>query len=222
MSMRKLTLEVEPNEMAKEGLKKTFKDILSYEILEMLKVDFEQGLCVDLIEVHLKEGVSIEDVKAIGKMEIMNILKSEGDKHTCLIKYFEDEETMDLFKEFDLDLITASPTIITQEKFTISYIGDNASLTRLVELIKAQAGDIINMSFKKAAYQKHDIISVLTDKQRDILIAANQHGYYDYPKKIKSEDLAKKVNLSKATLVQHLRKAEGRLMANIFAGYLSK
>jgi predicted DNA binding protein len=77
------------------------------------------------------------------------------------------------------------------------------------------------MTFKKAAYQKHDIISILTDKQKEILIAANKHGYYDYPKKINSEQLAKKVNLSKATLVQHLRKAEGRLMANIFAGYLS-
>jgi predicted DNA binding protein len=220
--MRKLTIEVEPNERAKEGSEQIFKDILSYEILEMLKVDYEQGLCVDLIEVHLKEDVSIEDVKSIGKMEIMNILKSEGDKHTCLIKYFEDEESMDIFKEFDLDLIASSPTIISQEKFTISYIGDNESLTKLVELIKAHAGNITNMTFKKAAYQKHDIISVLTAKQKEVLIAANQNGYYDYPRKINSEQLSKKVNISKATLVQHLRKAEGRLMANIFAGYLSK
>jgi predicted DNA binding protein len=222
MTMRKLILEVEPNERAKEGLEQMFKHIDSYEILEMLKVDYEQGLCVDLIEVNLKEGVSINDVAFIGKNEIMSVLRSEGNKHICLVKYYEDEESMELFKEFDLDLIASSPIIISPEKLTISYIGENENLTKLVELIKTHAGTITNMTFKKAAYQKQDLISVLTDKQKQILIAANKFGYYDYPKKINSEELSKKVNISKATLVQHLRKAEGRLMANIFAGYLSK
>ncbi|UCE37475.1 MAG: helix-turn-helix domain-containing protein [Thermoplasmata archaeon] len=177
---------------------------------------------MDLIEVQLKEGISIDDVKSIGKMEIMSVLKSEGNTHTCLIKYFEEEESMELFKEFDLDLILSTPSIVTEDKCTVSYIGENENLTKFVELVKKYGGTITNMSFKKAVYQKQDIISILTDKQRDILIAANKHGYYDYPKKINSEQLAKKVNLSKATLVQHMRKAEGRLMANIFAGYLSE
>ncbi|MCD4843979.1 MAG: helix-turn-helix domain-containing protein, partial [Methanosarcinales archaeon] len=52
-----------------------------------------------------------------------------------------------------------------------------------------------------------------------IIIAANKYGYYDYPKKINSQQLSQKVKLSKSTLIQHLRKAEGRIMANISAGY---
>ena len=70
-------------------------------------------------------------------------------------------------------------------------------------------------------YQKHDILSVLTEKQRDILITAHENGYYDYPKKINSEKLSEKVKVSKATLVQHLRKAEGRLLSEILTGYSS-
>jgi predicted DNA binding protein len=51
------------------------------------------------------------------------------------------------------------------------------------------------------------------------MIAAHKNGYYDYPKKINSEQLSKKVNIGKATLVQHLRKAEGRILGEIMDGY---
>ena len=62
------------------------------------------------------------------------------------------------------------------------------------------------------------MLSVLTDKQREIIIAAKHSGYYDYPRKIDAGGLAAKMGASKATVVEHLRKAEGRLMGNILAG----
>jgi predicted DNA binding protein len=217
--MRKLTVQFRPFEEVKEAQKQIFEKIQSYEILEMLKVDFEEGLCVDLIEVLLKEGESIHDVKSIDKMEIMSVLKSDGNKHTCLVKFFEEGDSREINKEFDLDLILTTPTIVSQDICTVSYIGENENLQKFVEIVKTQAGTIVNMSFTKASYQKHDILSVLTDKQKEILIAANHYGYYDFPKKITSEQLSKKVNISRPTLIQHLRKAEGRIMSNILVGH---
>jgi predicted DNA binding protein len=217
--MRKLTLELEPFERPKEELKPMFEIIDSFELLEIMKIDWEEGIRVDLIECHLKENQSIHEVKSIGDMEILSVLKSEGNKHTCLVKYSEPEETKDLFKQFNLNLIYATPIIMSSEKYTISVIGDQQNLTRFIELAKTHLGKIENISFKKAAYQKHDILSVLTDKQKDILITANKHGYFKYPRKIKTEELAKKIGISKGTTIEHLRKAEERLMENILAGY---
>ena len=110
--MRKLTLELEPNKRTKEELKPMFEIINYFELLEIMKIDWEEGIRVDLIECHLKETISIQEVKAIGDMEILSILKSEGSKHTCLVKYSEPEESKDLFKQFNLNLIYAAPIIM--------------------------------------------------------------------------------------------------------------
>jgi predicted DNA binding protein len=152
-------------------------------------------------------------------MEIINVLKSDGNKHTCLVKHREPEDSREIFKEFDLDLIYSTPFVISNEKLTFSVIGDNKNLNKFIELIKIHAGKIENMAFKKAAYQKHDILTVLTDKQRDIVIVAKKHGYYKYPRKINSGELAQKIGISKGTALEHLRKAEERLMENILVGY---
>jgi predicted DNA binding protein len=217
--MRKLILELEPYEMIRKELKPMFEIIDSFEVLETLKIDWEDGIRVDLLELHLKEGQSIQKIKSIGDMEILSVLKSEESKHICLIKYSEPEESRDMFKDFELDLINTTPFFVSDMKHTYSVIGDNESLNKWVELIKERIGRIEKMSFKKAAYQKHDMLSVLTDKQKNVLISAHKHGYYKNPRKIKSEELAKKIGLSKNTTLEHLRKAEERIMDNIVTGH---
>jgi predicted DNA binding protein len=217
--MRKLTIEMLPDEMYIEAMKDEFLKIESYEILEALKINYEEGICVDLIQVNLRPGISIEDVRSIDKMEIISVIKSDGNKHTCLAKYFETEENMDKFQETDLDLIQSTPTILAQDKITVTMIGENENLNKFIEMLKRNGMNILNMKITKAAYQKHNILNVLTEKQRNILITAHKYGYYDYPKRINSQQLAGKVDIGKATLVQHLRKAEGRLLGEILAGY---
>jgi DNA-binding XRE family transcriptional regulator len=217
--MRKLTVEIEMNEKAREMFEPMFKEVQSYEVLETLKVNFEDGIVVDLIEFHLKEDLPINELKSLGFWEILSVLKSEGNNHICLVRNLHSEETKEDFKDFELDLIYTTPIIMSLDRYTCSVIGDQENLAKFIKIMETTFGKIENMIFQKGAYQRHDIISILTEKQKEILITANKFGYYDYPKKINSEQLAKKVNISKATLVQHLRKGEGRLMENIFGGY---
>jgi predicted DNA binding protein len=220
--MRKLTLEMEPNESMRKTMEPLFEKIHSYEILETLKIDLDECICIDLVEFVFKEGVTIEGLSHIGDMEILSVLKTDGNKHTCLIKHHEPEESKEQFKEFDLDIIYTTPLIIAKDRQVISVLGEQKDLKKFIDLIKPNAKRITNMTFKNAAYQKKDIISVLTQKQKETILAAYNHGYYDYPKKITSEELSKKVNISKGTLMEHLRKAEGRILREILIGYSSK
>jgi hypothetical protein len=218
MIMRKLILEFNPNEMMKNAQKPIFENIHSVNVLEMLRIDYERGVKIGLMECKTKEDLSIHDAKLPDFVEILNVLRSHGNKHTCIVKVQIPKEFIHMFSEFKLDLIWTTPLILSEEKLIYSCIGDQKNITKFIEIMK-NYGDVVNMSFQKAAYQEHDILSVLTDKQREVLIAAKKYGYFDYPKKINGEQLSQKVNISKATLLEHLRKAEVRLMENILAGY---
>jgi hypothetical protein len=216
--MRTLTLEIEPFEIVKEEFAETFAHVRSYEILETLKIDYKEGICIEILEFTLNEGTSIHDIRTLGNMEILSVLKSVENRHTCLIRYMEAEEAREQFRESDLGLIHTIPTIISPEKFIISMMGERKNLADFVEMMK-NAGTIRNMSFRRAAYQKADILDVLTDKQREVMVAAFHNGYYDYPKKIGSKQLCQKVSISKPTLLQHLRKAERRILKEIMTGH---
>lgn len=54
--------------------------------------------------------------------------------------------------------------------------------------------------------------SPLTDRQRDVVIEALTRGYYDWPRGINNENLAAELDISRATLHEHLRRAEKKLL----------
>ncbi len=216
--MRKIVIELTPDTIIRKAQGNMFESMKSMELLELLRLDFEKGIKLGLMQITVKDGFVLEDVDLPDNVEISNVLKSEGNKYVCIVKVKIPKEFKKMMKEFNLDLIWTTPSYISEDRTTISCIGEEEDLRKFMDLIK-NLGPIKTVSFKKAAYQEHDILSALTDKQKEIVIAAKKNGYYDMPRKISSEQLSKMVGISKATLLEHLRKAEVRLMENILTGY---
>lgn len=59
----------------------------------------------------------------------------------------------------------------------------------------------------------------LTEKQLNALLTAYKSGYYDYPRKINVTTLTAKKQLTRTTFLEHLRKAESKII-NSLAPYL--
>jgi predicted DNA binding protein len=123
-----------------------------------------------------------------------------------------------LAKKFNIDIIWDTPSIFTKDKMTVSVTGNEENLKKIHDLFK-KVGTVHKISFVKSLYNEQTILSCLTEKQREILIVAKKNGYYSYPRKINSQELSEKIGLSKPTVVQHLRKAEVRLVSNLLTGY---
>ena len=56
--------------------------------------------------------------------------------------------------------------------------------------------------------------SPLTPRQRDVVVTALAEGYYDWPRAVTNQELAEILDISRATLHEHLRKAERNLLSS--------
>lgn len=58
-------------------------------------------------------------------------------------------------------------------------------------------------------------LATLTDLQRQALDLAVKEGYYEYPRRMDLEAIAKKHNIARTTLQSHVRKAERKIMTAV-------
>ena len=59
------------------------------------------------------------------------------------------------------------------------------------------------------------IFDILTPKQKEILLESYRSGFFDHPRKINAGELAEKMGMHKTTLLEHIHKAEKRLIGHI-------
>lgn len=216
--MRKMILEMKLKEEFLKNFNFLLDKIESIELLELLKIDFQKRIKMAIAAFNMGEGFTVDDIKVPDFVEIFNVLQKNGNRYICLIKakYFKSLST--LAKKFNIDIIWDTPSIFSKDKMIVSVTGNEENLKKIHDLFK-KLGTIQKISFVKSVYNEQTILSCLTEKQKEILIAAKKNGYYSYPRKINSQELSQKIGLSKPTIVQHLRKAEVRLVSNLLSGY---
>jgi predicted DNA binding protein len=96
---------------------------------------------------------------------------------------FEEEATRSMFKALQSN---GRAELLSKRELSLDFIPQNVSV--------------------------HGLFADLTDKQRDALLKAHRHGYYQSPRKVGTEDVARTAGVSRSTYEEHLRKAENRVM----------
>jgi len=73
--------------------------------------------------------------------------------------------------------------------------------------------DIGTVTLEKLSAFDGDVVR-LTDRQYEVMRRALDAGYFEWPREVTSEELAAEIDISRATLLEHLRKAESKLLAD--------
>lgn len=105
---------------------------------------------------------------------------------------------------------------IRDRHFRFSLVGDSGAIKRLHEIFGK-----IGMRYSVAEVSKTEAVSGspfdrLTAQQMRILRLAYSLGYYDVPRKLTTEQLARMLKMNKGTVGEHLRRAEKHVFDRLF------
>lgn len=109
------------------------------------------------------------------------------------------------------------PFELTPKAWRINVVGTSRQVGRFLSRLRAMKLRFHVRSVGRAAFPAPSALSVLTRRQRDVLSAAYRLGYYGVPRRADSARIARDLRLSKATTVEHIRKAEKRIMDELLA-----
>jgi predicted DNA binding protein len=193
------------------GLKKFKSEFLTHNTIS-LSEDFVQ----DITEVSLVSKKEAREIKKYFKNHKL-IKKAEILQETdtkLLIQIFTDTSKIKSIVHTILKnkcfLFNKVPLVDGYEIWTIAAPKKTAIKHALDDIEKL--GDFKLLHIKKSSF---DGIN-LSNNQEKIIKLALDLGYYNWPRKISINELAKKLNLSKVTVAEHLRKAEIKIVNRDF------
>lgn len=84
-----------------------------------------------------------------------------------------------------------------------------------VRLVRRTPLDETNASMTPGQYRT-ELLSALTERQRETLRMAHATDYFSWPRPISTEELGERLGITSSTASQHLRLALGKLLEEIF------
>jgi DNA-directed RNA polymerase specialized sigma24 family protein len=119
------------------------------------------------------------------------------------------------WKGVDADEIPRGERVeVDDHEFSFEQAGTQDSISEAI-------GDLEDARFnitleRLRDYQHHETpLDALTERQREVLEIAYEHGYYDIPRGSSTAEIAAELDVDDSTVVEHLQRAEHNLLETL-------
>lgn len=217
--MRRLTVETNWEGVWRRVFSPHSDKVQIREVVKCFKCDADGFAMACKIELK-DETMSVEDLA--GNDVLTNVETLHEEKDGSLVVFIEGKLSVPGERQFsELRLVFAGPPEfldVNRQKATL--VGTETEISKVLELSKKYAEELPHKILALASLkpESESLLSRLTRKQSQALLLAYDLGYYDVPRKISSEKLANRLQVDKSTLVEHLRKAQRKLLAGVVEG----
>lgn len=110
----------------------------------------------------------------------------------------------------DTENLNVQSLNVTNDGYTVTFVGKQATLREDSEWMDHLGSLRI---LRLTEYQgSHHRLDCLTDRQREVLETANAMGYYEVPRETTASDVAARLGVQRATVTEHLQRAERKLV----------
>jgi len=211
--MRRLTIELDLEEVQKFENNPMIDRIKSLEILQFLREDPDEFAAIFRIEFYDSEA-KVEDFTDDDIMDLQLLDQSNG-AYTYFIRSRPTRPHGDDFDYSKAGGYLSLPFEIRDGRARMTYLGSGKQIKRFLDMVERVGVKYRVASLTDARFGLDSPLSRLTDKQRRVLVTAYRLGYYDEPRRISSLELARRMKITSSTLINHRRRAERRLLAEL-------
>jgi hypothetical protein len=219
--MRRLVIELYGKELGKRMDESSFRKVKSMEIVHLLRNDQTENAGIWRIQLKDPQGTVEDCFKGDGVTKEIQVLEcekgTEGEEPSFLVLLRRKTRPGLLLGYGDRPgggfLLGVMGFKEGRLKFT--FVGTQKQIRAILQGAEERKIRYKIVSLTDADFAEDSLLNRLTDKQRKILILAYNLGYFDVPKKINSDQLAAHLHLTGSTVVEHLSKAEHRLLSGI-------
>jgi predicted DNA binding protein len=108
-------------------------------------------------------------------------------------------------------IMTMPIEFLDDERLRVTFIGEHKPLQQIL----AKSAEFVDIEIEQVSeYGSEDrLSSALTERQQEILKVAVEQGYYEVPRQATIRDIADAMELSQATVGEHLQKIESRVLS---------
>jgi predicted DNA binding protein len=215
--MRKVTVVLDTRSVTAFGPEGFFENIERIEGRQLVRFDPKEGVKVAIADFVMRPGHKPSEIPWPKGARIVDVIGQDGDRYTCILKVIAEGWMLKLTALFDLDVIYLPNMYADRESIVFSFVSDDDRLRKLVATVKL-LGVVKDVHMSEFALPDTGALSELTEKQREVITKARQLGYYDVPRRATTKQVAEALGISKATAVEHIRKAERRLIEHVLSG----
>jgi predicted DNA binding protein len=217
--LKRYKIRTSYNDIVRPGIQRIFQDI-EYVIVQQQFTTSPKEFLV-LCEVNWKKKVAdpheklLEINKDIEWFDEVMTISSDKKSTLCFAKGIYDPRYTEVFmytiKEFQCFL--EYPTIAREDYGYINMVGPPKDVKRLIEFLKNWGSGLEIIAVKDYYTRDRGILTVLTDRQLEVMKTAYDLGFFERPKKMDSRDIAYKMGISHTTFLAHIRKSEKRILS---------
>lgn len=101
---------------------------------------------------------------------------------------------------------------------TLTVVGSRDAIRRHVESHPGTGVDVPLSLRRLTDYRgPDDDLDALTARQREVLEAAYELGYYEVPREATADEIARRLDLDRSTVTEHLQRAERNLLSTVLS-----
>jgi DNA-binding CsgD family transcriptional regulator len=213
--MRYATVVISPGEEGFHPADKALTDEPSVDRRAISQITLlEDGTAVMLYRLH--GDLTRADVVLETCPEVLDADVTEGSEGLAYLHVEANDTLESLLRILLENEIVIDPPIdcLPDGSVRVTLVGRSDAIRRAVDSVPGH----LTMTLESLGdYQPESsqLVARLTERQREILEAAVELGYYEVPRRTTHDEIATEVGLSAGTVGEHLRKVEGKVLSTL-------